>query len=324
MPITLIALIAAICLIRSTVATYDVIIVGAGISGLKAAETLYKHDRNIKILILEAQSYIGGRVRTVYDKDLQEAINLGAAYIHGAGFHNFERPVHETYDQDHSQHYLNPLLRYFSNRSLLKVFDLFLPTSGSPTSEYNLLYSKENSEQNTVQFVQATGGKVVAHGNVIDGYNKYCRVLAETAIAAKKEMAKFRLQNIPVGNHTDRLNLKTFFDNTLEKIARKEKWDNRTLNVVKAMSSFASDDMGVSLEEIHPYFWDVEDETFYGGDAQVKDTSKKMNLLVQKLLENMKFDANMATTSTVSENFDGRIQIRLISAAKHIILPRLT
>ena len=74
-------------------------------------------------------------------------------------------------------------------------------------------------------------------------------------------MAKFRLQNTPVGNHTDRLNLKTFFDNTLEKIARKEKWDNRTLNVVKAMSSFASDDMGVSLEE-YPYFWDVEDEIF--------------------------------------------------------------
>ena len=55
-------------------------------------------------------------MRTVYDNDLQEAINLGAAYIHGAGFHNFEPPFHETYDQDYSQHYLNPLLRYFSNR----------------------------------------------------------------------------------------------------------------------------------------------------------------------------------------------------------------
>ena len=58
------------------------------------------------------------------------------------------------------------------------------------------------------------------------------------------------------------------------------------------MSSFASDDIGVSLEDIHPYFWDVEDDTFYGGDAQVKDTSKKMNALVHNLLENMKFDAN--------------------------------
>ena len=79
--------------------------------------------------------------------------------------------------------------------------------------------------------------------------------MAETAIAAKKEMAKFRLQNIPVGNHTDRLNLKTFFDNTLENIARKEKWDNRTLNVVKAMSSFASDDIGVSLEQAACFKW---------------------------------------------------------------------
>ena len=133
-------------------------------------------------------------------------------------------------------------------------------------------------------------------------------------------MAKFQLQNVTVGNHTDRLNFKTFFDNTIENLARKEKWDKKTFDVVNAMSSFASDDIGVSLEEIHPYFWDVEDETFYGGDAQVKDTSKKMNALVHNLLENMKFDAKQATTSTVSENLDGRIQIRLISAANHIIL----
>ena len=112
---------------------YDVVIVGAGISGLKAAETLYRHDRNIKILILEAHAYIGGRILTVFDKDIREAINLGAAYIHGAGFHGSEHPLNTTNTQRH----LNPLLRYFSNKSLLKVFDLFLPTSGYLTPEYN-------------------------------------------------------------------------------------------------------------------------------------------------------------------------------------------
>ena len=45
-----------------------------------------------------------------------------------------------------------------------------------------------------------------------------------------------------------------------------------------------SDDIGVSLEQIHPYFWNVEDDTFYGGDAQIKDVSNKMNVLVHNIL----------------------------------------
>ena len=62
--------------------------------------------------------------------------------------------------------------------------------------EYNSFTPPKKSGQNVVQFVQATDGKVVGHAKVIDGYKKYCRVLAESAITATKEMAKFQLQNV--------------------------------------------------------------------------------------------------------------------------------
>ena len=54
---------------------YDVIIVGCGVSGLKAAEILHEHNRRLKILILEAQNHIGGRVHTIFDNNLNELKN---------------------------------------------------------------------------------------------------------------------------------------------------------------------------------------------------------------------------------------------------------
>jgi cation diffusion facilitator CzcD-associated flavoprotein CzcO len=43
-----------------TTSSYDAVIVGAGWSGIKAAETLLKGGVN-NILVLEAHDYIGGR-----------------------------------------------------------------------------------------------------------------------------------------------------------------------------------------------------------------------------------------------------------------------
>jgi len=41
--------------------TVDVIIVGAGLSGLVAAESLKSFDKNLNVIVLEAASHIGGR-----------------------------------------------------------------------------------------------------------------------------------------------------------------------------------------------------------------------------------------------------------------------
>jgi hypothetical protein len=47
---------------------YDCIIVGGGISGLYSAHLLLKQNPNAKILILEREGYLGGRVFTHHDK----------------------------------------------------------------------------------------------------------------------------------------------------------------------------------------------------------------------------------------------------------------
>ncbi len=58
---------------------YDVIVVGAGIAGLASAKQL--KDYGFKVLVLEADSHIGGRTFT--DHSLSVPIDLGAAWIHG-------------------------------------------------------------------------------------------------------------------------------------------------------------------------------------------------------------------------------------------------
>lgn len=59
---------------------YDVIIVGAGIAGLAAGEFLQQAGK--KILILEAQARVGGRIWT--DDSLGFSADLGASWIHGS------------------------------------------------------------------------------------------------------------------------------------------------------------------------------------------------------------------------------------------------
>ncbi|KAK6635766.1 hypothetical protein RUM44_001020 [Polyplax serrata] len=59
---------------------YKVIIVGAGISGLSAAQTLHENGLN-DLLVVEAQSKPGGRISTVKIDDYH--LELGAQWIHG-------------------------------------------------------------------------------------------------------------------------------------------------------------------------------------------------------------------------------------------------
>lgn len=62
---------------------YDVLIIGGGAAGLKAAETLYTNGVT-NILLLEAQERLGGRIQTVWlNNDVKVPLELGANWIHG-------------------------------------------------------------------------------------------------------------------------------------------------------------------------------------------------------------------------------------------------
>lgn len=59
----------------------DVVIMGAGVAGLRAAIDLAR--AGLEVEIIEARDRVGGRVLTVHDRDLNHPIELGAEFVHG-------------------------------------------------------------------------------------------------------------------------------------------------------------------------------------------------------------------------------------------------
>jgi monoamine oxidase len=59
----------------------DVLIIGAGVAGLAAAAEL--HEAGIRVRLLEARDRIGGRAWSIDAEGLEQAIELGAEFIHG-------------------------------------------------------------------------------------------------------------------------------------------------------------------------------------------------------------------------------------------------
>jgi monoamine oxidase len=59
----------------------DVVVLGAGIAGLAAAERLGAGGR--RVVVLEARDRIGGRIHTVHDPVLDHPVELGAEFVHG-------------------------------------------------------------------------------------------------------------------------------------------------------------------------------------------------------------------------------------------------
>lgn len=57
---------------------YDVIVLGAGVAGLAAAERLVNLDSDLKVLVLEARDRIGGRVHSVRHQSSSRDAELGA------------------------------------------------------------------------------------------------------------------------------------------------------------------------------------------------------------------------------------------------------
>jgi monoamine oxidase len=69
-------------------ASWDVVIIGAGVSGLAAASELRK--AGLSVLILDARDHVGGRAWTRHEPDLSAPIELGAEFIHGRAPETFE------------------------------------------------------------------------------------------------------------------------------------------------------------------------------------------------------------------------------------------
>jgi monoamine oxidase len=60
----------------------DVVIIGAGVSGLAASRSLREHG--VRVSLIEARDRIGGRVFTHRDARTPASIELGAEFVHGS------------------------------------------------------------------------------------------------------------------------------------------------------------------------------------------------------------------------------------------------
>ena len=74
----------------------NIIVIGAGISGLVAANTL--QNRGAEVLVLEARSQLGGRTRT--SMHLGAPFEIGAGWIHGPSPDNPIRQLADSADSN--------------------------------------------------------------------------------------------------------------------------------------------------------------------------------------------------------------------------------
>ena len=60
---------------------YDVIVVGAGLSGVTVAKLLKQNNVTSNVLLLEANDYIGGRLRSQTVMNGKAVIDIGGLYL---------------------------------------------------------------------------------------------------------------------------------------------------------------------------------------------------------------------------------------------------
>ena len=93
-----------------------IFVIGAGISGLTAANLLVQKGANV--IVLEANDYIGGRVKTDWSLGNDAPFEVGAGWIHGPSQDN---PIKQIADKSGGRYFLtddNNILTFDKNGSI--------------------------------------------------------------------------------------------------------------------------------------------------------------------------------------------------------------
>jgi len=98
---------------HAAVQNANVIIIGAGVSGLAAAKTL--SQKHVDVLVLEARNRIGGRVYTVHPWGY--ALDMGASWIHGINHNPISNIV--------KSHHIKTIPTLYNDNEMLEKFKSF-------------------------------------------------------------------------------------------------------------------------------------------------------------------------------------------------------
>lgn len=116
---------------------YDIIIIGGGIAGVYSLYQIHKKNPNLKVLLIEKESYLGGRVLTYHDKFM--TVEEGAGRISG------------------SQPYIMSLIKELGLNSRLSEIEstaVFSPADGTTSIESSMgdaPKQKQNSISNILE-----------------------------------------------------------------------------------------------------------------------------------------------------------------------------
>ena len=116
----------------------DILIIGAGAAGLMAARELA--DKGKKVIVLEAQDRIGGRIHTIYENAALKPIELGAEFVHG------DLPVtlgllHEAgikYNSASASMWRYDEGKFTTNESFIEHWDLFIDKLNKLEQDINI------------------------------------------------------------------------------------------------------------------------------------------------------------------------------------------
>ena len=165
---------------------YDIIIIGSGISGLYSAYNILKKNKNIKLLILERNNYLGGRILT-FSKIIN---NHNYTFEEGAGRLNnnhklFIKLINEL-------NLTNNLIKINSDISFHPLYGYEKYIGKSPFTFINkvILHSKNDSKENLQKYTFIKYAQKILNKNdikyILDSFGFYKQLVSMNAYNAIK------------------------------------------------------------------------------------------------------------------------------------------
>ena len=178
---------------------YDIIIIGCGISGLNTAHQLLSKNKNLKILLLEKNDYLGGRIKT-FTKKIN---NHNYSWEEGAGRlndnHKLLLKLIEEFGLSNNLSKINSDITFYPSKG-----SVYLNNSNQFTNEYKefinkspfdyikkvIKYSKKDNKENLQKYTFKEYCRFILNDKeikfILDSFGYYAQLIKMNAYNAIK------------------------------------------------------------------------------------------------------------------------------------------